>query len=41
MKLLKFKEYSEELDNETRENIFDFLELMVIQSRNFLKIKYQ
>ena len=41
MKLLKFKEYSEELDNETRNNIFDFLELMVIQSRNFLKIKYQ
>ena len=41
MKLLKFKEYSEELDDETRNNIFDFLELMVIQARSYLKLKYQ
>lgn len=41
MKLLKFKEYSEELDDESRNNIFDFLELMVIQARSYLKLKYQ
>jgi hypothetical protein len=40
MKLLKFKEYSEELNETKRNTIFDYLELMVILSREYLSIKY-
>ena len=40
IKLLKFKEYSEELNDNSKNNIFDYLELMVILARDYLKLKY-
>jgi hypothetical protein len=40
MKLLKFKEYSKELNDNSKNNIFDYLELMVVLARDYLKIKY-
>ena len=40
MKLLKFKKYANNLNDEQKTTIFDFLELLVYQSREYLKLKY-